>query len=101
MDETTIRDHAQAHADAVVNGDMDAITEDFAEELRPQLREIARALPRPVTGAEVMSIETGDPVSVALIRYAGETGGVTIRSEWQEEDGRPRIVKAEPASDPD
>ena len=99
MDETTIRDHAQAHADAVVNGDMDALTEDFAEALRPQMRDLARALPRPVTGAEVLSVDAGDPVSVALIRYAGESDGVTIRSEWQEEDGRPRIVKAEPAAD--
>ena len=99
MDETTIRNHAQAHADAVVNGDMDAITEDFAEAMRPQIRDLARALPRPVTGAEVLQVDAGDPVSVALIRYAGESGEVTIRSEWQEEDGRPRIVQAEPASD--
>ena len=99
MDETTIRDHAQAHADAVVNGDMDALTEDFAEALRPQMRDLARALPRPVTGAEVVSVDAGDPVSVARIRYAGESDGVTIRSEWQEEDGRPRIVRAEPAGE--
>lgn len=99
MDETTIRDRAQAHADAVVSGDMDALTEDFAEALRPQMRDLARSLPRPVPGAEVMSVEAGDPVSIALIRYAGEPDDVTIRSEWQEEDGRPRIVRAEPAAD--
>jgi len=35
MDETTIRDHIQQHADAVARGDMDAVVADFAEELRP------------------------------------------------------------------
>lgn len=96
MDETTVREHAEAHADAVVRGDMGAITEDFAEEVRSQIREVARSLPLPVTEAEVLDVEAGDPTSVARIRYAGASGEVTIRSEWQEADGRPRIVKAEP-----
>ena len=96
MDEATTRDHVQKHADAVVQGDMDAVTADFAEELRPQLPQIARALPQPVTKAEVLSVDIGDP-SVAMIRYSGSSGGVTIRSEWQDEGGRPVIVRVEPA----
>ena len=97
MDEATTRDHVQKHADAVVRGDMDAVVADYSEELRPQLRQIAQALPRPVTSAEVLSVDTGDPVSVAMIRYSGDSGGVTIRSHWQVQGGRPVIVEVAPA----
>jgi hypothetical protein len=36
MDEATTRDHIEAHADAVVRGDMDTLVADFAEALRPE-----------------------------------------------------------------
>jgi hypothetical protein len=32
-----------------------------------------------------------------MIRYAGDSGDVTIRSRWQDQGGRPVIVRAEPA----
>jgi hypothetical protein len=99
MDETRTRDHVQQHADAVVNGDMDAIVADFSEELRPQVPQIAQVLPKPVTSAEVLSVKIDDPVSVALIRYTGGTGVVTVRSEWVDEGGRPVIVRAAPADE--
>ena len=95
MDEATIRDHVQKHADAVVSGDIEAVTEDFTEEMRPQVPQIAGSLPQPITSAEVLSVEPGDP-SVAMIKYTGESGEVTIRSQWQDEDGRPRIIAGEP-----
>ena len=97
MDEATTRDQIQKHADAVVRGDMDAILADFCEELRPQAPQIAQSLPQPVTKAEVLSVDVGDPVSQAMIRYTGSSGAVTIRSNWQDEGGRPVIVHAEPA----
>jgi len=58
--------------------------------------EIAKALlPESVTKAEVLSVQIGDPVSVAMIQYSGSSV-VTIRSNWQDEGGRPVIVNAEP-----
>jgi hypothetical protein len=98
MDEATTRDHIQEHADAVVRGDLDAVVADFSEELQPQAPQIVQGLPQPVTNAEVLSVEIGDPVSVAVIRYSGSSGGVTIRSDWRVEGGRPVIVHAEPVS---
>ncbi len=77
---------------------MDAVVADFKKDLRPQVPQIAQVLPQPVTSADVLSVEIGDPESVALIRYSGDTGEVTVRSRWQEEDGRPVIFAAEPAS---
>ena len=46
----------------------------------------------------MLGVEIGDPESVALIRYSGEADEVTISSRWSEEDGRPVIVAAEPAT---
>ena len=97
MDEQAMRDHAKAHADAVERGDIDAVVADFTETLQPQFPQIAKALPQPVTAAEVLSVEVGETESVALIRYSGETEEVVVRSRWQEQGGRPVIVHAEPA----
>jgi hypothetical protein len=75
---------------------MDAVAADFTEGLRPRLPQIAQALPLPVTGADVLSVDVGETESVAMIRYSGDTGDVTIRSCWQDEGGRPVIVHAGP-----
>src|SRR4051812_45079039 len=96
MDDQQTRDQIQQHADAVVRGDMDAVVADFAEAMRPHVPEIAKALPQPVTSANVLGVEVGETESVATIRYAGEDSDVTIRSRWQDEGGRPVIVHAEP-----
>lgn len=98
MDEAETRSHIQAHADAVVRGDMEAVTGDFTEELRPQLPQLAQVLPQPVTSAEILSVEVGDEEGVAQIRYAGDSGEVTIRSHWREVEGTPQIVHVEPVS---
>jgi hypothetical protein len=97
MDDSETHEHIRQHADAVVRGDMDAVTADFSEDLRPRVPQIAQALPQPVTAAEVLSVEVGDAESVGMIRYSGDTGEVTIRSRWQDQGGRPVIVHVEPA----
>ena len=97
MDAQQTRDVIDQHADAVVRGDMDHIVGDFTESLRPQVPELGKALPRPVTAAEVVSVDVGDTETVAVIRYFGETGDAAIRTRWQDEDGRAAIVHAEPA----
>ena len=96
MDDATTRGHIQSHADAVVRGDMDAVVADFSEALRPQVPQLAQALPQPTTSAEVQSIDTGEDETVATIQYSGADSAVTIRSHWRDEGGRPVIVHAEP-----
>lgn len=96
MDEERTRKCVQDHADAVVRGDIEAVTNDFAPDLRPQVPQIAQSLPHPVTSAEVRSLQVGDEESVAEIHYEGENGNVTIRSRWRDVDGRPSIVAGEP-----
>lgn len=96
MDANTTRSCVQAHADAVVRGDMDHVVSDFKEELRPQVPEIGKQLPQPVTSADVLGVEMGDDTSYATIKYTGPDKELTIRSHWQEVGGRPEIVGAEP-----
>jgi hypothetical protein len=97
MDDQQTRDQIKRHADAVVSGDMDAVVADFTEALQPHVPEIAKALPQPVTSADVLSVDVGDSECIAMIRYSGGTSEVTIRSRWQDEGGRAVIVHAEPA----
>ena len=99
MDEAQTRDHIDRHADAVVRGDMDAIVADFSEEMRPSVpQNVQEVLPQPLTAAEVLNVDIRDSEAVAMIRYSGDPGEITIRSRWQEQVGRPVIVHAEPAS---
>jgi hypothetical protein len=96
MDESTGRKAVDAHAQAVIDGDMDHITDDFAEELRPQVPEIGKLLPRPVTEAEVQSFDVDGEQGVAHIRYSNADSALTIRTVWEERDGQPRIVEGAP-----
>jgi hypothetical protein len=96
MDDQQTRDQIKMHADAVVRGDMDAVVADFTEALQPHVPEIGKALPQPVTSADVLSVDIGDSECIAMIKYSGDTSEVTIRSRWQDEGGRAVIVHAEP-----
>jgi hypothetical protein len=98
MDDDKTREHIQAHADAVVSGDMDTVVADFSAELRPRVPELAKGLPQPVTAAEVLSVEIDDAESVATIRYSGDTGELTLRTRWQAGTEHPVIVHIEPVS---
>jgi hypothetical protein len=98
MDEARTKRQVHDHADAVVRGDMDTVIGDFSEELRPQAPEITKSLPQPVTAAEVVSLDIGDDESVAEIRYSNDDTAMTVRTRWQEIDGRPTIVHGEPVS---
>ena len=100
MDQARTREHIQNHADAVVRGDMAAITADFSAALQPRVPELAQALPRPVTAARVLDLEVTDGRTLATIRYTGTDAEVTIRSSWEEVDARPVIVAVEPADTP-
>lgn len=92
-----VRTHAEAHARAVVEGDMQAVLLDFADEAKPLAREMGRALPRPVTGAAVLSVTALEEGCSAEIRYDGADAPVVLRSTWAERDGRPRIIAGGPA----
>ena len=96
MDEGQMREVAEEHGRAVERGDMAAVQNDLIEDLHPQMPVIGEILPNPTNSAEVLSVEPADDHTVVHIRYSGDDKVVTIRSRWEERDGRPMIVDAGP-----
>jgi hypothetical protein len=96
MDTDQVRSYAQAHGDAVVRGDMDAVFDDIA----PDVQEAFRAagpppeLPQVVTAAHAAEVEDGGDSAIATIVYRGDDGRVvTIRSRWEPRGERPMITE--------
>src|SRR5579884_2526023 len=100
MDEHELREHAQAHARAVVTRDWDAAGADIAPEAQDEAAAAGRLLPHPLVGAEVVRAEAAGDHGIAEIAYAGEDDRVvTLRSRWEPRDGRLLIVAVEQRDD--
>jgi hypothetical protein len=97
MEEAPMRKIAEAHGQAVVDGDFDAVAADLVPEMRPALPEVAKLLPQPVTGADVIRLDIEDDHAIVEIRYSNDEKSLTLRSRWEDVDGRPLIVEAAPA----
>jgi hypothetical protein len=92
MEEMTARQHAEAHARAMVAGDLSRAAEDLSAEGSATAGPIMKQLPRPIQSAEVVGVTTQGEEVVAFILYSGAGKHVTVESRWAERDGRPRIV---------
>jgi hypothetical protein len=96
MDESTVKQHAEAHGNAVVAGDLRTAGSDLTPEVSSQAQDVMGKLPRPTTGAEVLKVESsGDDAVQAHILYKGPDAETTVISTWAERDGRPKIVNLE------
>ena len=92
MDETKVREAAQAHGDAVVRGDLKAAGHDLTREAVGAAKEVMGRLPQPVQHAECFDVAEQDGTFVAQIRYRGESDEKVVESRWEDRDGTPRIV---------
>jgi len=92
VDQDTVRQHAQAHGDAVVANDLRQAGSDLTPEAQQQAPGVMGKLPQPVESATVQSVEDQGDEVVALIAYGGGDTSVTVESRWAERDGRPMIV---------
>lgn len=95
MDEATVRQHAQAHADALVEGDLRRSGRDLTPEAMAAAGEVMKAMPDALTAAEVTLVEPQGDAYRAVIRYRGTGSQHEVASTWREVDGRPRIVALE------
>jgi uracil-DNA glycosylase len=96
MDERTIREAAETHARATVERDYGTAGSYLSPEMQAAAGEVMQAMPRPLTGSEVLSVEGGDGAYTARIRYAGEEeAATTVDSRWEDLDGKPTIVGLE------
>ena len=95
MEEATVRAAAETHAQATVERDYETAGSYLTDEMKASAGEIMRALPRPLTSAEVVAVEGGSDTVTCLIRYAGDEAATTVASRWREIDGEPKIVALE------
>jgi hypothetical protein len=94
MDEQAVREHAQAHADALLAGDIGKAAEEMSKELRSNLGPIVAMLPMPLTEATVESVHMAASGYLAVLRLVGEHETVQLETRWKERDGRPTMVEA-------
>jgi hypothetical protein len=93
IDEKAVREHAQAHIEALGAGDVGRALEDLSAELRSQPGELMAMLPLPLTSAEVESVDMAGSGYTAVLHLVGETDETRLQTRWKERDGRPTIVE--------
>lgn len=94
MDEAAVREHAQAHCDALLAGDIGRASQEMSRELQSNLGPLVAMLPLPLTAATVESVEMTGTAYRAVLRLVGETEIVLLETRWKDRDGRPTIVEA-------
>jgi hypothetical protein len=92
MDESTVRDRAEAHGKATVAGDLRVAGADLTKEAMSQAGDVMKAMPDPLESSEVTSVQTDGAEFVAQIRYAGGGSETMVESRWADRDGTPKIV---------
>ena len=92
MDETDVRERAEAHAGAIAEGDLRRAGKDLTEAAMAGAGEVMKRMPGNVTAAHIMTLDGEGDSYVVTIRYDGSDGEATVESHWAEVDGRPRIT---------
>jgi hypothetical protein len=87
VDEVRLR--AEAHAEAMVAGELRVAAADLAPNAAAAMRSVAPHLPRPVESAEVLEVVDADAgAATVVIHYTGGGVEVSVRSRWELVDGR-------------
>lgn len=89
VEESEVRASAEAHAQAIVSGDIGGAVRHLTDRAKAQGPDVMKSMPSPLTGAEVTSVESSDEGWLVRIRYAGEADELVVESRWIEQDGRP------------
>jgi len=92
MDESTVKQHAEAHGNAVLAGDLRTAGSDLTPEAAAQAPGVMGKLPRPTTEAEILKVEIEGEQAVVHVLYKGSDAETTVISTWVDRDGRPMIV---------
>ena len=92
MDEAAVRQHAEDHGQAMVDGDLRRAGGDLSPEAQQQAPSVMSNFPKVVETAEVKSLDLQGDAAVVLATYRGGDKEVTVEARWEERDGRPKIV---------
>ena len=93
MDDQTVREHAQAFCDALLEGDIDRAIGHLSAELHRNLGEVIALLPLPANEVAIDSLEAGGPGYNVVVKLVGENETVLIQTRWKDRDGTPTIVE--------
>ncbi len=93
MDDQTVREHAQAFCDALLEGDIDRAIGHLSSELHRNLGEVIALLPLPANEVSIDSLEAGGPGYNVVVKLVGENETVLIQTRWKDRDGTPTIVE--------
>jgi hypothetical protein len=92
MDHDTVRQHAEAHGRATVEGDLRTAGSDLTKDAMPAAGDVMKKMPASLSSSAIESVTPEGDDYVVLIRYSGEDGDAVVESRWAERDGRPKIV---------
>ena len=93
MDEQAVREHAQAHLDALLAGDIGQAVQEMSSQLRSNLGPIVAMLPMPLTEGSIESIEMTKTGFLTVLHLVGPGGDIRLETRWKDRDGRPTIVE--------
>lgn len=93
MDEQAVREHADAHCEALLAGDIERAAQELSNELRANLGQLVAMLPAPITAATVESLDRTGSGFRAVLHLVGESAETRLETRWKERDGRPVIVE--------
>ena len=99
MDEQAVRDHAQAHCDALRSGDIERATQDMSAELRRSPGQVLAMLPMPLVEATVESVERTASGFRTTLHLVGESTETRLEARWKDRDGQPTIVEVSHMTD--
>jgi hypothetical protein len=92
MNLDAVREHANRHAQAMVEGDLKRAAGDLAESGRSDAPSVMAAIPKSIDSATVAEVAAEGDEAVATIVYTGEGRDVSVESRWSEHGDRPMIV---------
>jgi hypothetical protein len=97
MDRNELDRRIDQHGRNIVAGHFEGALEDFAEDLKPGVPEVARLLPQALHKAELLDLFVHGDTAAVSIRYSNSANEfLVIESIWREQGGRLLIVAAAP-----
>jgi len=92
VDEATVREQAEGHAAAMVDGDLRRAAQSLTDEGKADAPTVMEKMPRKIDSAEVTRVTIEGDQATATIVYRGEGNQVSVESRWAEQEGAPMIV---------
>ena len=92
MDEARLREEAEAHGRATVEGNLKAAGSVLDKEAYGPAGQVMEKMPKPLESSEVGSVELQGDEALVQIRYAGGGDEIVVESRWAEREGSPKIV---------